>query len=298
MKLIHFQGLNCYHDCMITLANTFGLNYTAAFSGLWAEGRLRYDPICDVFLSMRLEEALEDCGMKLDAPWITKKERETGWADTPAGDYIIIGMDAFLIPWNPLCELLHGPHYFIVQKGISETHDCFDPTYGLDGQKLTTRDLILNTYALITIKMINKTNSFIADKQDPLLNQSQEVLKTHPETLRYLLKQAKVWMQESEKSVLLPAKYVDALLTGRYLYRFFLKERNMTASSAPLFFSRKYYEQWLTVKNGFYKAALSRQSSAAFNESCRLLTCLFEKEIDMARQIISLESKDSNQTLS
>ena len=135
MKLIHFQGLNCYHDCMITLANTFGLNYTAAFSGLWAEGRLRYDPICDVFLSMRLEEALEDCGMKLDAPWITKKERETGWADTPAGDYIIIGMDAFLIPWNPLCELLHGPHYFIVQKGISETHDCFDPTYGLVGQK-------------------------------------------------------------------------------------------------------------------------------------------------------------------
>ena len=72
--------------------------------------------------------------MRLDAPLTTAENRETGLAVTPAGNYIIIGMDACFIPWSPLYKLLHGPHYFIVQKGDAELHDCFDPTYGISGQ--------------------------------------------------------------------------------------------------------------------------------------------------------------------
>lgn len=291
MKLIHFQGLNCYHDCMITLANTFGLDYTEAFSRLWSEGLLRYDPICDVFLSRRLEETLESFGMKLEIPWVTLQERETGWAGLQAGNYAIIGTDACLIPWNPIYQQLHGPHYFIVQKGTAGFHDCYDPTYGISGQKLTAKELVFNSYALITVKM-DTTAPFVKhvkeDARNLILDQSQEILKSHSETLEHFLEQAGVWMGKSKKEDLLPAKYVDALLTGRYLYRYFLKEQHYAEKRAPLFFSRQYYDQWLAAKNGFYKAALMGQKSAVFDEACCLLADLFEQELATAGQICSM----------
>lgn len=285
MKLIHFQGLNCYHDCMITLANAFGLDYTAAFSKLWAEGHLRYDPICDVFLSRKIQETLESMGMELDAPLTEEAVREMKWADTPAGDYAIIGMDACFIPWSPLHQLLHGPHYFIVQKGRAEQHECFDPTYGLSCQRLATQDLIPNAFALITVKTCHTCALTIDSTLDPLYAQSQEVLNFHPGTLRHFLEQAAVWMKGEEKRTLLPAKYVDTMLAGRHLYRHFLSGQYKAAKRAPLFFSHPFYEEWMAVKNGFYKAALTRQSRAVFDESCRLFAGLFEQELELAEQI-------------
>lgn len=293
MKLIHFQGLNCYHDSLITLANAFGLDYTAAFSGLWSESHLRYDPICGVFLSQRLEETLETMGMRFDAPRTEVKDREMVWADIPAGDYVVIGMDGCLIPWCPLYQLLHGPHYFIVQKGTSAQQDCFDPTYGISGQKLAAQELVSNAYAVITVQMDQAARPITAphtvSAHNPLLVQSQEVLKTHPETLLHFFERARIWMKGSEKTALLAAQYIDGLLTGRYLYRHFLEKQDHAEENAPLFFSRHYYDQWLTVKNGFYKAALIRKNSAAFEESCHLLTCLFEQETELARQVCSGE---------
>lgn len=287
MKLIHLQGLNCYHDCMITLANAFGINYTLAFSRLWSEGELHYAPISSVFLSRRLEEALENMGMKLSTPQTTKNEREISWADTWAGNYVIVGMDAYLIPWCPIHQLLHGPHYFIVKKGRAELHDCFDPTYGITGKRLAAQDLVSNAYHLISVEMDTSALLPIDNISSPLLAQSQEVLTTHPETLLYFLEHAGIWMKGTEKTVLLPAKYIDGLLTGRYLYKHFLEEQGNAKEKAAMFFSRQYYDQWLTVKNGFYKAALTRQDSAAFNEAFHLLTDLFEQEMELARQICS-----------
>ena len=285
MKLIHFQGLNCYHDCLITIANASGLDYTAAFSRLWAEGHLRYDPICSVFLSRRIQETLETMGMRLGTPLTSVENRLTGWADTPAGNYVIIGMDACFIPWSPLYKLLHGPHYFIVQKGDTELHDCFDPTYGIRGQTMSAQELIPKAYAVISIKIDRSSSLSLNDTHNTLPAQAKEVLMAHPETLRHLLEQAHIWMQGSEKKRLLPAKYVDCLLTGRYLYKRFLNGQCSAATKAPLFFSHQYYGKWLAVKNGLYKAALSNQTSAAFGESCRLLTCLFEMEVELARHI-------------
>lgn len=272
---------------MITLANALGVNYTLAFSRLWSEGKLHYAPVCRVFLSQRLQETLENMGMKLSTSRITKKERETGWADTLAGNYVIVGMDAYLIPWCPIYQLLHGPHYFIVKKGRAELQDCFDPTYGIIGKNLAAQDLISNAYDLITVK-IDTSALLPADNiSSPLLAQSQEVLAAHPETLHYFFEQAGIWMNGTEKNALLPAKYIDGLLNGRYLYKHFLEGQGAVKEKAAMFFSRQYYDQWLAVKHGFYKAALARQDSAAFHEACRLLTDLFEQEMELARQLLS-----------
>lgn len=285
MKLIHFQGLNCYHDRLVTLADSFGLDYTAAFSGLWSESRLRYDEICDVFLSVRLEQALESLGLKLDAPCVAREDREAAWSKTPAGSYAVIGIDAGLIPWSPLYQLLHGPHYFIVHKGIGEPQCCFDPTYGLSGETLTAKELVSNSYALIPVKKHAAGIPPADGGHDPLFAQSQEVLDTHPGTLSHFFEQANTWMKGSKTTALLPAKFVVAMLTGRYLFKYFLEQRSYPPKAVPLFFSHKYYEDWSAVKNGFYKAALTRPGDAAFHEACNLLTSLFEQEIALSKQI-------------
>ncbi|MFR1103185.1 MAG: hypothetical protein ACLSD3_00020 [Acutalibacteraceae bacterium] len=141
MELIQFPALNCYHACIVTLAQHFGLPCTRAFSRLWAESSLRYDPICGVFLTRRLPRALESMGMALGTPCVTPEARAAAWQSMPPDAFALAGMDAFRIPWTPLFGLQHGPHYFIVRKTGAEQALCFDPTYGLSGQMLPAEAL-------------------------------------------------------------------------------------------------------------------------------------------------------------
>ena len=285
MELIHFQGLNCYHDCIVTLANNMGLNYTDSFSRLWSEADFRYDTICNVFLTRRMPEYLEKKGMKLNAPCISQAEKESGWADTEYGEFIIIGMDAFLIPWNPLYKIHHGPHYFIVKRENEEWQICFDPTYGLRNMKYSSDFLIEDSYAVIPVKRTEF-------KEEPqkysisVYDEAAEVIKNHKELLDYFCTQSDIWICDDEDTELLPAKLADAMLTGRYLYRYFLQTNNVKLDIPVLFYNEKYYKQWVAVKNGFFKAALNQTNRTAYNEACDLLSDIMEKEILFARQII------------
>lgn len=287
MRLIHLPELNCYHNCIITLANYFGLPYIQAFSGLWAESKLRYDPICRVFLTQRMPRALETMGIKLATPCVSQKERESVWTSLSFGAFALVGMDAFLIPWTPLYQLQHGPHYFIVQKGLSDLQICFDPTYDLSGQKLSFSQLCADAYSLIAVQ-ISEFCSFFPDENISLAAQALEVLKKHPKTLEVFLSQSETWLQ-AEETALFPAKFVDALLTGRRLYYYFLMESCGTLDHAPLFQSHAYYREWRTVKNGFYKAALTRGNHTVFHEVCRRFTSLLKQEIVFAEQILNLK---------
>lgn len=292
MKLIHFQELNCYHDCVITLAGAFGLDYIQSFSGLWPEGDLRYDPICKVFLTRRMPAALESMGMKLEQPRVTGEEREKAWAKLPVGGYALVGMDGRLTPWNPLYQLQHGPHYFIVQKAGTDPQTCFDPTYGLSGEPMDSRELVVNAYALIPVRKIvpsiHREEEYVPN---PLLAQAREVLKRHPATLNDFFEQADAWLYGTEETVLFPAKFVDALLTNRLLYRRFLEERHTGSKEAALFQDKRYFEAWRAVKHGFYKAALTKRNPIVFDDTCDRLAALFDQEIALARQLLTLQQE-------
>lgn len=288
MKLIHMRGLNCYHDCVITLAGAFGLDYVQSFSGLWSESDLRYDPICKVFLTRRMPAALEDMGMRLGPPRVTKEERERAWAQLPAGGFLLAGMDGFLIPWNPLYRLQHGPHYFIVQKTRADPQTCLDPTYGLGGEALDSQDLVGNTYALIPVAR-TASGLPLAAAQDPdsLPAQAREVIGRHPAAISGFLQQAGVWLRGTEETVLFPAKFVDALLANRLLYRHYLEERHPESEEAALFQDKRYYEAWQAVKHGFYKAALTKWNPSVFDEACDCLAALFQREIALAERLLA-----------
>ena len=47
MKLINFQGLNCYYNCILSIANYLGADYVQALASLWSETDFKYDAIRD-----------------------------------------------------------------------------------------------------------------------------------------------------------------------------------------------------------------------------------------------------------
>ena len=283
MQLIHFPGLNCYHDCIITLAGHVGLPYRQAFSRLWSEWDLRYDPICRVFLTRRLPLALQAMGLTLDVPCTTPEARAACWAGLPTGAFALIGMDAMQIPWAPLYQLQHGPHYFIVQKCAEDSQCCFDATYQIQDQTRPVSQLLSDAYALIPVRIVKKPPASFAPPAT-LSSQARAVLEGHQRGLHAFFTRAEIWLQGDGDSALNPAKFVDALFSARLMYRHFLAES--CRALAPLFASQEYVSQWKTVKNGFYKAALRRQDPAVFGEACRRLSALLEAEQNLAAHIL------------
>ena len=115
MKLICFQGLNCYHACIITLAHHAGYPYEQSFSRLWSEGNPRFDPIGRVFLTRRMPQALESMGMYLEEPAVTLPGRRHSWSEVSENAFALVGMGRFPSPMDaPLWiaarpPLLHRP---------------------------------------------------------------------------------------------------------------------------------------------------------------------------------------------
>lgn len=226
--------------------------------------------------------------MRLEPPCVSKEARAAGWAGIPHGGFVILGMDAHLIPWNPLYQLQHGPHYFIVRKSAGDPQICFDPTYGLSGQTLEVSVLLSGSYALIPVQS-TEAPAVLTHKGDPLLAQARNVLEQHSGTLQRFFRNAEAWIVSAGESALLPAKYVDALLTGRYLFRRFLEVRYAAPKRACLFQDKYYFAEWKAVKNGFFKAALATRHCAVFGEACSRLYALFEQETALAEQILAHE---------
>lgn len=285
MQLIHFPGLNCYHDCIITLAGYAGLPYLHALSRLWSEWDLRYDLIGRVFLTRRMPHTLQSMGLTLDVPCVTPETRTDRWAGIPTGAFALVGMDAMQIPWTPLYQLQHGPHYFIVQKCAGDSQCCFDATYQIQGQTRPVSQLLSDAYALIPVRIVKKPLASFAPPTT-LSSQARAVLEGHQRGLHAFFARAEVWLQGDGDSALNPAKFVDALFSARLMYRHFLAESCRALEQAPLFASQDYFSQWKTVKNGFYKAALRRQDPAVFGEACRRLSALLEAEQDLAAHIL------------
>ena len=284
MKLVHFRGLNCYHDCMITLAHHIGLPYLQSFAHLWSEDDLRYDPICRVFLTRRMPQTLASMGMSLQEPSVTQDARASDWFAMAVGDFALVGMDAYQVPWTPLYQLQHGPHYFIVQKGSTDPQICFDPTYELQGQTILTSALWEDAYALISVRIQVKPTTF-AKEGGSVLHEAIEVMQCHLKTSDSFLMRAKEWICGDDETALYPAKYIDAWLSGRYLYRHFVKETFGTLEQTPLFQSQQYFAEWQAVKGGVYKAALRRQDTAVFDEACQRFAALMRWEREAALQI-------------
>jgi len=282
MEPIHFQGLNCYHDCVISNANYWGLNYPDSFATLWSETEFEYDPYHEIYLTKRMIANLEALGAKIEKwPCRSQEDTDKNISLFHEGVFIIVGIDAFYIPWNQFYQTFHGPHYFIVQNAKTENLFCIDPTYGKKNEQIARREIIAHTYEICRLSRV---------VQKPLqieaIHEAREIVRVHPNTRQALLSHIHGCVNGEQESTVLLAKYIDALIHNRYLYRFFLENQPLPCDENHLFLNSDFFLKWKAVKYGLYKAAISRSNESIINDVCDHFNHLIDEEIAMAEKII------------
>lgn len=282
MELINFLGLNCYHNCIITIANNFGLDYCSAFSNLWSETDFRYEIYRKVYLSQRLIANLELLGLKLKMMLCSSpEEAEKYLAMIDDGEFIIVGMDAFYIPWNQFYGIFHGPHYFIAKKEKSEEFLCFDPTYNKMHEQISSKDIIAYAFDISYMYTVA-----LGVWEVDIIHEAKEILCTYESIREKILSQIMDSESGDQAGIILCAKYIDAMINNRYLFRHLLMEKQFYPDANDSLFNRDYFLEWTAIKNGMYKIAHTKTRCTIIQEVYNCFGQVIDKENAIANKIL------------
>lgn len=284
MKLVHFQGLNCYQDSIVSIAAFMGVDYKLAFAALWSEIDFEYDSHHNVYLSKRMIDNLEMLGIKVEALRCNSKEEAVETlAIIEDGELFLVEMDTFYIPWTPEYGAAHDNHYFVAQKDNSELFFCFDPTYDKEYVEIAKDEITSHILTACRISQVAEKSFHIDMKHE-----AKAVMEANPKTHERLLAEFEKCINERNKNTLLLAKYIDTMINNRYLYKYYLENTLIDYDKYRLFFDKDFFLQWTAVKNGLYKAYVIKQNKAILDEISELFTDLMGRELSMAKEIVDL----------
>lgn len=282
MELINFLGLNCYHNCIVTIAHHLGYDYSCAFCNLWSETEFRYEEYRKVFLSQRLIENLSQMGLRLDMRLcFSPEEAEISFAATDDGAPVIVGMDAFYIPWNPFFGVFHGPHYFIAEKNNTGELFCVDPTYDRQSERISQESICAHAFDISHMRAVEK-----GAHETGITAEAERILRTHDDTREELLLRVENCVHERKSEVLLLAKHVDAMISNRYLFKHYLGEKQRLSDERKAMFDRELFKGWTAVKNGLYKASIKEARQSILGEVERCLNQVIDKELAIAEELL------------
>lgn len=281
MSLIFFQGLNCYSASLINAAVFTGVDYPTVFADLWSETDFTYDQLHCLYLSRRLPKNLTSMGIDMEF-WncCSKEEIRKNSTGLPAGQWLIVGMDAFVIPWVPFYQTLHHLHYFIARKENRNVFSCFDPTYDRQNLEITEEHMLLYASDICRIHKSTKKPLHVESRQE-----AQKILDTHPETQEKLLTQIMECAHGKQKNGELLAKYIDALINNRYLYLHYLQNMPLSVEKYDQYFHREFFRKWAALKHGLYKASISKDNHVLIREACEHFKELIREEMNIAREL-------------
>lgn len=283
MRLINFQGLNCYHNSIISIVGHLGVDFSCAFADLWSESDFRYDPIRDMFFSKRLIRNLEHLGVKLEIQLFSyPQEVKAAMSLLAIDEYFVVGMDGFYIPWNPHYQKTYGAHYFIAQYTGTETLCCFDPTYHKKEQELPYAIMFNHAFECNRIHMVPP-----GQPDAGYVREAQAVLRTHPKMCKKIMADISECLQKEQKEIVLLARIIDAMISNRYLFRCYL-EQNQPPAKNLLYLRSDFLFRWFAVKNGLYKASICRGDEALLEEISNSFCSLIDEELEMASEMLSI----------
>lgn len=286
MNLIYYRGLNCHLACVINIADSLGVNYLDAFGTLWSETEFADDSRYHIYSSKRVLPNLEALGARMEVLNCSSgKKAEESFSSIPEGELFLVGMDTFHIPWSPVYQSSHDPHYFFARKEKQDSLSCFDPTYNKINSPLISNHIVPHAFDFSRIhKLMVNPPQFSASQE------AREILRKHPETqekLRVEILRCKNKEREHMKSLI---KQVNAMINNRYLFQHFFNQNSFGSSREQQFFDRDFFSQWEAIKNGLFKASIIANNESVVNEVCSLFLNLIHTETGMAKEIAMNES--------
>ncbi|MDR0396964.1 MAG: hypothetical protein LBH66_06645 [Oscillospiraceae bacterium] len=280
VNLISFDGLNCYYDAVMSAAGTLGADYVAAFHNLWAETRFRYDPFRRRFVSRFMMANLDAMGYhleKLDCKGPQGVERRLSMLS--GGELLVVGMDAYYVPWNPFFGLIFGPHYFVVEYTRDDPLAAYDSTYGYSGEPIPRSLLIDRACHLNVMRRCERTGLNI--DSSAAIKSVAGSIPVHLEIMSKWLDRIQAgWQQGADPASL----YVECMICNRKLFRRYLEQREPGVLSNMPVLDDNQFQQWIAVKNGLKKTSIGRVSFRLMNEIRQTLTGLMDQELRAARE--------------
>ena len=274
IKLINFQGINCYYNSIATLVYDLGLDYKLLFGDLWSECDLFFDEKSGLYSSKRLIANLAACGAKILPLW--EKDTQRALNHLKAGESAVVCFDAFNVFWNSTYRLRHGTHYFIVRKSLTGEFVIFDPTLNKTDIKISTNEL---AGLCIDIFAVKKRRPDQALKEELLCVKKEAVrAEKSVSTLKVKLVEGVASLQGGEACIKF-AKYCDALTNNRFMFRHFVFD--LLHPDPKIFMPDSYLLSFVAVKNGLFKLSLT-QDVRTKKQIAHLLSVLLENELKYA----------------
>ena len=283
MELFDFQGLNCYSNCIVSAAHRLKVNWANAFVSMWSETDFRYDPVRKTYLSRRMIDDLARSGAQMRIYLCASpQDAEETFSHVEEGEVFLVGMDAFDLSWAPLYNLMHGPHYFLAQKRAEGEFPCFDPTYSLQGVSISQKIVLERAFDITRLRKIPPAPDDSCPKEC-VRRECRAALKSHPILMQAFGHRIEECAVRDGERAALAARYADALISNRYLFRYYL-EKHRLIGALDLFSDKKFYAEWTAVKNGFYKVSVSAANEALLFELGERVESLLGRDMRAARK--------------
>lgn len=286
MKLINGKGMNCYYSCIASIADYFGLDYRMGCGNLWSENNFQYDAKHQLYLSPRFMANLELLGVKLTKFNASSPKETTNSMERilSAPDVMVVGIDAFHLPWSAIYHLRYGLHYFFGMKADNSRLICFDPLYQVNYISLSYDYIATYAFDICCAKKLNSTPLEVEVHQDATV-----ILRQHPDFLEELIKQVHSLESESKEKKIMLGNYLEALCNNRFRFQEFLGTQTSFEESSALF-NEALLSKWIAAKNGLYKMAYLSDTTTVCHSVCRLLEEIIAEEIYIASSLIKHHS--------
>lgn len=287
MNLINAKGLNCYYSCIASIADYFDIDYRAACGTLWSENELIYKKKHQIYAPTRFIKNLEILGVKLIRlnAESCEKSAESIAVIGSAPDVVLVGMDAFHLPWSAIYQLRRGLHYFFGLKADGNRLICFDPLYQAKYVSLPYEYIAEHAFDILCVQ---KSNPHTLTVDIP--GEAETVLRQHPFLLADLIDQVQSLESKPAEEGVLFAKYTDALLDNRLMFQEFLSTQVAFPEGSSLF-THALFAKWTAVKNGLYKMAITSNRWGTASSVCELLKELITEETSIARVLTVFAEK-------
>jgi hypothetical protein len=274
MNLINFKGMQCYYNGIVTIAAALGIDYTRAFGGLWSEMDYRYDPYRKWFVSKYLLKNLAALGCSVsDLPSMTPDKTNASLNSLNDGDLLVVGMDAYYVPWNPYYGIFFGPHYFVVEYDGGAVLTCHDPTYGYEGERMTRGHIVKHACHIILVRTCAH-----GDVHHDNLTEMRTAAEVIPKQRLRLLS----WLEPTDgrrARAGTASKYVECMINNRYLYRRYLEHCDPETLPKLHIFDDEFFKLWTAVKSGMIKSSIMRGNVRLMGEIRKYLDEVIEREL-------------------
>lgn len=280
MDLIYYRGLNCHLAGIINITAGLGIDYLEAFSTLWSETDFNYDQKYHMYLSKRVFTNLELLGVEMEVLECTSPEIvQDSLSVVDDKELFLVGMDSFYIPWSPVYQHFHEPHYFFAKKKQNDTFLSFDPVYGKQ-EIIMTAEGICHAFELALVRQ-NGENVLKPD----LIHEARQIQRGHPELRDKLLADIRACADAGEQDIKMLIRLITAMINNRYLFGEYLKLSLGGPEAVPGILDKKFFLKWEAVKHGLYKVQILKNKQNIISQAADLFRDVMEDEMVIANQL-------------